>query len=61
MRIVDAYSWKGHLLGNVSVLKHGVIFNLGSAQVCSPAMFEIYFSKTKIYGLLELIIKCTFR
>ena len=29
------------------MLNHGVTFNLGSAKVCSPAIFEIYFSYHK--------------
>ena len=39
----------------------GVIFNFGSAKVCSPAIFETCLRDvTKIYGLLQLIIICTF-
>ena len=36
----------------------GVIFNLGPAKVCSPAIIETYFSYdfTKKYRLLQLII-----
>ena len=36
-----------HLLGSVGMLNHGVTFNLGSAKVCSPAIFEICFSYHK--------------
>ena len=34
----------GQWLGSVGVQSHGVIFNLGSAKVCSPAMIETYIS-----------------
>ena len=37
-------------------MNHGVTFNVGSAKVSSPAIFEAYFSYDKIYGLLQLII-----
>ena len=33
----------GHWLGCADKLSHGVIFNLSSAKVCSPAMIETYF------------------
>ena len=36
----------GHSLGGVGV-HHGVTFNFGSAKVCSPAIFETYFSYDK--------------
>ena len=29
------------------MLSHGVIFNLGSAKVCSPTIIETYFSHDK--------------
>ena len=29
------------------MLSHGVIFDLGPAKVCSPAIFETYFSYDK--------------
>ena len=29
------------------MLNHGVNYNLGSTKVCSPAIFEIYFSYHK--------------
>ena len=36
-------------------------FNIGSAKVCLPTIFEISFSCDKyIYGLLHLIIICNF-
>ena len=38
------------------MLNHGVTFNLGTAKVCSTAIFEINFG---IYGLLQLIIICS--
>ena len=43
-------------------MHHGVTFNFGSAKVCSPTIFETSFSydKKKIYGLLQLIVICTF-
>ena len=38
------------------MLSHGVIFNLGSAKVCSPVMIEAMRPHislmTKIYGML---------
>ena len=41
-----------------------VTFNFGSAKVCSPAIYETSLKDlslmTKIYGLLQLIIICTF-
>ena len=37
----------GHWLRSVGMLKHGVTLNLGSAKVCSPAIFETYFSYQK--------------
>ena len=36
-----------HRLGSVGMLNHGVIFNLGSAKVCSPIIFEPYLSYHK--------------
>ena len=33
-----------HWLVSVGVLNHGAAFNLGSAKVCSPTIFERYFS-----------------
>ena len=35
----------GHWLGGMP--KYGVIFNLGAAKVCSPAIIETYFSYYK--------------
>ena len=40
-------SWIGHWWGSVGILNHGVNFNLGSVKVCSPAIFERYFSYDK--------------
>ena len=34
-------------LGSVGMLTHGVAFNLGTAKVCSPAIFETYLSYDK--------------
>ena len=34
------------------MLFHGVTFKLGSAKVCSPAIFEIYFVVTLVHGFL---------
>ena len=42
------------------MLLHGMTFNLGSAKVYLPAIFENISLITKIYRLLELIILCTF-
>ena len=36
-----------HWLGSVGMLNHGVTFNLGSAKVCLPSIFETYFSYYK--------------
>ena len=36
-------SWMGQWVGSVGMLNHGVIFDLGSAKVCSTAIIEIYF------------------
>ena len=33
----------GYWLGNVGMLSNDMFFNLGSATVCSPAIFEAYF------------------
>ena len=42
-------------------MHHGMAFNVGPAKVCSPAIFETCLRHvTKINGLLQLIIKCTF-
>ena len=43
-------------------MHHGVtlIYLALPILVCSPAIFEICFPMTKIYGLLQLIIICTF-
>ena len=39
------------------MLSHGVIFNLGSAKVCSPAIFETYFTHDKdIWIALKLLL-----
>ena len=43
----------------VCMLNHGVSCNLGSAKVCSPAIFDISLM-TMMYGLLQLITVCTF-
>ena len=37
-----------------------VTFDFGSARVFSVAIFETYFSYHKIYGLVQLISKCTY-
>ena len=34
----------GSLVGGAGILSDGVIFNLGPARVCSPAIIETYFS-----------------
>ena len=34
-------------LGNVSMLNHGMTLNLGFVKMCSPAMYETYFSDDK--------------
>ena len=39
-------TWKEHWLGGVGV-HHDVTFNVGSAKVCSPAIFETSFSYDK--------------
>ena len=39
-------TWRRHWLGDVGV-HHGVTFNFGSANVCSPAIFEAGFSYHK--------------
>ena len=44
-------SWQGHWLGGVGV-HHVVTFNFGSAKVCSPSIFEIYFSYDKIIWIM---------
>ena len=36
---------------------HGVTFNFGPAKVCSPDILRNFGLMTKIYGLLQLIIK----
>ena len=41
-------------------MHYGVTFNFGSVKVCSPAIFETSSLMTKIYGLLQLIVMCTF-
>ena len=38
----------GHWLRSVAMLIHGMTFNLGSASVCSPATFELYFPYHKV-------------
>ena len=35
------------MVGGARMLSHGVIFNLGSTKVCSPAIIETYFSYDK--------------
>ena len=50
LRICTVYiidSWMGHWLGSVGMLSHGVTFNLVSAKLCSPTIFETYFSYNK--------------
>ena len=42
-----AVTLKLKILGSVGMLSHGVIFNLGPAKVCSPAIIETYFSYDK--------------
>ena len=37
------------------MLRHGMIFYLGSAEVCTPAIIETDISNDKVYGLLKLI------
>ena len=37
----------GRWLGSAGLQSHGVIFNLGSPKVCSPAIIETYFSSDK--------------
>ena len=37
----------GYWFESVGMLSHGVIFNLGPATVCSPAIIETYFSYDK--------------
>ena len=46
-------SWICDWLGSVGMLSHGVIFDLGSARVCSPAIFETYFSYDKDIWIAE--------
>ena len=36
------------------MLSHVVIFNLGSAKVCSPAIIETYFSHNKVIRIALL-------
>ena len=36
-----------HWLGSVGMVNQSVIFNFGPAKVCSPALFETYFSSLK--------------
>ena len=48
-------TWYGHWLGGVSVLHHGVKFKLSQSVVTGHV-----FLMTQIYGLLQLIIICTF-
>ena len=45
MQEVD--SWMGHSLRSVGIPSNGMTFNVGSAKVCSPAIFETYFSYHK--------------
>ena len=42
------------------MLSHGVIFNLGSAKVCSPAITETYFSFNKDIWIAVTDYFCTF-
>ena len=37
----------GLFVGGASMQSHGVIFNLGSAKACSPAIIETHFSYDK--------------
>ena len=39
----------GHWLGSVGILNHGVNFNIDSAKMYSPAIFETYFSYQQKY------------
>ena len=39
------------MVGDAIILSHGVIFNLGNAKVCSPAIIEPYFSYDKDIGI----------
>ena len=41
-KVWEVDTWLGHWLGGVGMPNHGVPFNLGSAKVSSPAIFEIY-------------------
>ena len=34
----------GHWVGNIGMINHDVNFNFGSVKMCSPAIFETYFS-----------------
>ena len=43
----------GHWLGGVGMQSHCVIFNLGPAKVCSPAISETYFSYDKDIWIAE--------
>ena len=43
-KMQEVVSWIGHWLGSVGMLNYCVTFNLGSAKVCSPAIFDTYFS-----------------
>ena len=38
------------------MLDHGVTFNLGSAKVCSHAIFETDFSYHRYNGLVQIIV-----
>ena len=46
-KMYNVDSWMIRWLGNAGMLSHGVIFNLGSAKVCSPAIIQTYFSYDK--------------
>ena len=46
-KVYEVDSWMGHWFGSVAMMCHGVIFNLCSAKVCSPAITETYFSYDK--------------
>ena len=53
-KVQEVNSWMGHLLGSIVMLSHGVKFNLGSAKVCSPAIFETFYHKDLWIGLDDL-------
>ena len=46
-KVYKIVSWMCPWLGSAGMLSHGVIFNLGSAKVCSAAIIETDFSYDK--------------